>query len=124
MSSEELSRMQSERNRLVNVFREADQGDLFTLDDLADRIHTGRRDAVAYWLGELASTRVIDQLITVISPVTQGGIQRFHDIEEIPEAIFDPFQMKEIDVDPSLIRIYFTKHQEPEHVSGGVGASA
>ncbi|WP_263377972.1 hypothetical protein [Granulicella paludicola] len=101
-----------EQQQLIGVFEHAGAGELFTLDDITERLHSMRRDRVAYWLGELAARRVIDQFVTVISPATNGGIDRFDRLDQVPTEIFDPFQLKDIEVGPGSVRVYFTKHQE------------
>jgi hypothetical protein len=108
------------RAKLIAIFHEAANGDLFTLDDLTEITHAERADFVAFWLSELASAHVIDQFVSVISPKNSGGIDRFPSIEAVPPAIFDPFQMKEIEVSPNLIRVYFTKHQADDGGSTSV----
>jgi hypothetical protein len=96
------------RARLVRIFRDSRAGEKFTLDDLTDEVKADRKEKVAFFLGQLTSKKLVCQIVTVVSP-EGGGIADFEDIKQVPSELFDPFQLKDIDVDPSLIRIYFTK---------------
>lgn len=106
------------RGELSRVFREAGDGEVFTLDELVDRIHAERRDLVSYWLGDLAERQQIDQYFLVVSPAGQGGIERFDHFSDIPPEIYDPYLRQEIAVKPWYVIVYFTKHRE-----GALGAA-
>jgi hypothetical protein len=97
------------RAQLLRVFNDAKIGHMFTLDDLTDEVRAKHKASVAFLLGQLVSNGVIDQVVAVISPESKGGIATYGDITLVPQILFDPFQLKNIDVDRSMIRIYYTK---------------
>jgi hypothetical protein len=103
------------RGQLSRVFRDSSDGDVFTLDDLVDRLHAERPDLVSYWLGDLADHNQIDQYFLVVSPNGRGGIQKYERFTDIPPEIYDPYQLKEINIQPWYIVVYFTKHREATH---------
>jgi hypothetical protein len=112
--------------RLVRLFRDSKAEDMFTLDDLTDQIKADSKRNVAFVLSHLTSARQVDQVVQVVSPtIGGGGIKRFAEVSQVPHSLFDPFQLKDIDVEPRMIRIYFTKHNpnsiptEDELVSSG-----
>jgi hypothetical protein len=98
--------------KLLTIFRNARQGDVFTLDDLTERTQSPRKDAVAYWLSVLATSQIIDQIVRIVSPKNSGGITEYPTIDQVPNEIFDPYQNKDIRIEPDLIRIYFTRHKD------------
>jgi hypothetical protein len=107
------------RERIVGVFRNAEAGEMFTLDDLADEVRAEKKDRVAFVLGQLASSNLIDQVVRIMSPVG-GGIQEYPSIDNIPDAIYDPFQLKEIEVEPSLVKVFFRKTR----IGGGAASDS
>ena len=100
------------RGQLSRVFRESRDGDVFTLDDLVNRLHAERPDLVSYLLGDLADHQQIDQYFLVVSPAGQGGIEKYERFTDIPSEIYDPYQLEQIEVKPRSIVVYFTKHLE------------
>ena len=107
------------KERIVRFVRNARVGDMFTLDDLADEVKADKRDGVAFVLGELASTNAIDQVVRVESPAGGGGIREYPSIDNVPDAIYDPFQLKEIEVEPALVKIFFRKNASGGNSSSG-----
>jgi hypothetical protein len=96
-----------ELNRsLLQVFAKSRPDTVFTLDDLTDRVKTGRKDIVAFLLSNLASSNVIEQVVRVYSP-RGGGIREYSSLSEVPDILFDPFKLEEITVDPTMIKVFF-----------------
>jgi hypothetical protein len=95
--------------RLRGIFSRASEGQLFTLDDLVDEVKAERKENVAYTLAQLASTRVIDQVIRVDSP-RGGGIAEYESVNQIESPLYDPYQLEEIDVEPRMIKVFFRRH--------------
>jgi len=96
------------RERILRVFRNASEGDMFTLDDVAEEVKPARKDGVAFILGELASAKAIDQVVRVDSPAG-GGIREYPSIDNIPARLYDPFQLQDIKVEPALVKVFFKK---------------
>jgi hypothetical protein len=99
------------KSRLVRLFRNSKDGDLFTLDDLTGRIKADSKRSVAFVLAELISSRLVGQVFQVVSPAEGGGvIRQYPDLSKVPASLYDPFQLKDIDVELRMIEVCFTKH--------------
>lgn len=105
------------RTRLVRVFEESRLGDRYTIDDLTNLVKADSKKSVAFTLGDLTSARKIDQIVQVVSPKNGGGIRYYAEISQVPNSLYDPYQDLDIDVEPRLIKIFFTKHNPNEHIT-------
>ena len=97
--------------RLVRLFCNSKAEDVFTLDDLTGQIRADSQQSVAFVLAQLISDRLVDQVFQVVSPADGGGvIKRYPDLSKVPPLLYDPFQLKDIDVELRMIEVCFTKH--------------
>lgn len=98
------------RRTVKKLFDRASPAEVYTLPQLADRLHVRAVDALVSALAELTREQVVDQIFRVESPKNRGGIGDFDRIEDVPDKIQDWRQDAEINVDPRMVRVLFRKH--------------
>lgn len=107
-SSSDQARLQKQ---LLGVFDRATEFEVYTLEQLAERLRAKKIDALVQVLAELSKKQKVDQVFRVESPKNRGQIDDFRSLDEVPDVIFDWRQDRDVEVEPNMVRVLFRKHQ-------------
>ena len=69
------------RRNVERLFKRASAAEVYTLPQLAERLHVSIVGPLVAALAELTRDRVVDQIFRVESPKNRGGIEDFDRIE-------------------------------------------
>lgn len=105
------SKHPSEREAIAKLreilYRPNRQEAEFTLNRLCDLVTPRDREEFAVILGELARGGLVKLVVRVISPSTQGGVQDYSTLDEVPEVVHDWRTDSLLHVGPENLRVIY-----------------